>query len=88
MWPTLAPPATGDKGQAQASGRRLCDQLLLVSTSVPILGQLSSDFETFSICSALNHNVARDRLNFHFPRRIASERGWVGWGTDLGTGPA
>jgi hypothetical protein len=33
-------------------------------TGVAILGQLSSDFETFSICSALNHNVAKDGLIF------------------------
>jgi hypothetical protein len=32
--------------------------------------------------------VAKDGLNFHFPRRIGTERGLVGWGTDLGTGPA
>ena len=33
-------------------------------TGVPILGQLSSAFETFSIGSALNHNVAKDGLIF------------------------
>jgi hypothetical protein len=57
---------------------------LLVSTGVPILGQLGPDFETFSVCSALNHNVAKDGLNFHFSRRIATERGWVGWGNRYG----
>jgi hypothetical protein len=57
---------------------------LVVSTGVPILGQLSSDFETLSICSAPNHNVAEDGLIFIFPRRIATEHGWMRLGTDLG----
>jgi hypothetical protein len=55
----------------------LCDQLLLVSTDVPILGQLGPDFETFSICSALNHNVAR-RVEFLFPEENC-DRAWSGW---------
>ena len=28
--------------------------------------------------------MAKDGLNFNFSRRIATERDWIGWGTDMG----
>jgi hypothetical protein len=81
MWPTLAPPARKTKDRRRRGGIAFAINGCSFHGRSDT-GTIEFRFRNFFDLLSLKSKRGQRRVDFNFSRRIATERGLVGWGTD------